>query len=318
MKKVIYNCSFIGTTRSTRFRKPRRRTLFHNAYIVFWLIINLLAIFAIKGAEAKTYHIGVGDVLHVSVWGQSDLNKHVTVFDDGTILFPLIGQVSTKGLTVIELTNKITRLLEKDYLVDPQVNINIAEYNSRHVYILGSVFKPGLYPLKGETTILEAVTMAGGITPEAGKKLLLIKLSVNDIRQGKRVENLLEKRKSHQVDLHALLNHGDLSQNSPVDADDVIFIPPAREVADSSVYITGEIRRPGSYTFKDGLTALKLCITAGGFTDISAPNRAEVIRTTEDSKQQIIKIDLEEVNEGKIEDIALLPGDRIVIPESYF
>jgi polysaccharide export outer membrane protein len=318
MNKVIYICSFIRAARSPRLRKPRRKKLFHNAHIAFWLIINLLTVFTVNGTEAKTYRIGVGDVLHISVWGQSDLDKHVTVFDDGTILFPLIGQVSTKGLTVIELTNNITRLLEKDYLVNPQVNINIAEYNSQHVYILGSVYKPGLYPLKGETTVLEAVTMAGGITSEAGKKLLLIKLSVKDIRQGKRVENLLEKRKSRHLDLHALLNHGDLSQNPPVEADDVIFIPPAQEAADSSVYITGEIQRPGSYTFKDGLTALKLCITAGGFTDISAPNRAEVIRTVKDGKQKIIRIDLEEVNEGKIEDFALLPGDRIVIPESYF
>lgn len=318
MRKVIHIRSFIGTTNSPWSRKPKRRTSPYDAHIVFWLFVNLFIVFTVNGVEANAYRIGVGDVLHISVWGQSDLDKHVTVFDDGKILFPLINRVPAKGLTIMELTQNITNLLEKDYLVNPQVNINITEYNSQHVYILGSVFKPGLYPLKGETTVLEAITMAGGTTPEAGKKLLLIKLSLNDIRQGKKVENLLAVRKSRQIDLNALLNHGDLSQNSHVETDDVIFISPAQEVADSSVFITGEIRRPGSYTFKEGLTALKLCITAGGFTDISAPNRAEVIRTVDDGKQQIIKIDLEEVNEGKIRDIALLPGDRIVIPESYF
>lgn len=285
---------------------------------VWGILLCAFIFFSGECAEAKAYLIGAGDVLNISVWGQSDLDKKVTVFDDGTILFPLINRVPAKGLSVMELTKNITALLEKDFLVDPQVSIDIIEYNSQKIYILGSVFKPGLYPLKKETTLLEALTMAGGINPHAGKKLILLKLSVSDIRQGKKVEHLLEKRKSKDVDIHALLNEGDLSQNVPVHADDVIFIPPAKEEADSSVYVIGEIRRPGSYTFKDGLTALKLCITAGGFTDISAPNRAEIIRTGKDSKQRVIKINLEEVNEGKIEDVVLLPGDRVVIPESYF
>jgi polysaccharide export outer membrane protein len=308
----------ISMQKSTLIFNTISRFLSRYKSTVWGILLCTFIVLPGKGAEAKAYRIGAGDVLHISVWGQSDLNKKVTVFDDGTILFPLIKRVPAKGLTVMELTNNITTLLERDFLVAPQVSINIIEYNSQKIYILGSVFKPGLYPLKKETTLLEAITMAGGINPQAGKKLLLLKLSLNDIRQGKKVEHLLGKRKTKDVDLHALLNKGDISQNLPVHADDVIFIPHAKEVADSSVYVIGEIRRPGSYTFKDGLTALKLCITAGGFTDISAPNRAEIIRTTKDGKQKIIKINLEEVNEGEIQDITLSPGDRVVIPESYF
>ena len=286
--------------------------------ISFLSLIVFVIILPGKETEAKTYKIGIDDVLHISVWGQPDLDKDVSVFDDGMILFPLIDQVPAKGLTVMDLTGNITTLLEKDYLVDPQVTINIVEYNSQKIYVIGSVFKPGLYPLKGDTTVLDAITRAGGISPRAGKKLLILKLSINDIRRGENVEKLLDKRKTIEVDIYSLLNKGDLSQNLPVEADDVIFIPQEKEVADSLVYVIGEIRRPGSYSFKNGLTALKLCITAGGFTDISAPNRAEIIRTGKDGDQQIINLDLEEVNKGEKRDIALLPGDRIVIPESYF
>lgn len=285
---------------------------------LFLFITFFAVILSSRGVDGKTYRIGVDDVLHISVWGQEDLDQKVTVFDDGTIIFPLINRIPAKGLTVIELTERVTTLLEKDFLVDPQVTVNITEYNSQKVYILGSVFKPGLYSLKGETTVLESITRAGGISPRSGKILLLLKLSGKEIRNGEKVENLLAKQKFLEVDLHALLNQGDLAQNLPIEADDVIFIPAAKEKADSSVYVIGEVRRPGSYTFKDGLTALKLCITAGGFTDISAPNRAEIIRTAKDGTQKVIEIDLEEVNEGKMQDTVLLPGDRILIPESYF
>ena len=308
---TIKSADSIAASRSTG------RFFFWQLHLVFWLFVGLMLIMTSKYAEGKAYRIGVNDELHISVWDEPDLDKQVTVLNDGTILFPLIGRIQVKGLTVLKLTMNITGLLDKDYVVDPQVTVKITEYNSQNIYILGHVSKPGLYSLKGETNVLKAIAMAGGVAPQAGEKLQLLKLSGKDIHQGKKVENLLKKNKFKEVSLNALLKLGDLSQNLPVEADDVIFIPAADEVADLSVYVTGEIRKPGSYAFKEGITALMLCITAGGFTAVSAPNRAEIIRTTKEGNQQVINIDLEDISDGKIKDIVLFPGDRIIIPERY-
>lgn len=82
------------------------------------------------------------------------------------------------------------------------------------------------------------------------------------------------------------------------------------------IYVGGEIKTPNAYDFEAGITALKACIMAGGFTAFAAPNRTKVIRNTND-KIEVIKINLEKVKKGKIPDIELKPGDRIHVPESW-
>jgi polysaccharide export outer membrane protein len=94
--------------------------MFRHVLVSLGVLLCLSVILAGNEAAAKAYRIGVADVLHISVCGQPDLDKHVTVFDDGTISFPLINRVPAKGLTVMELTKNITDLLEKDYLVSPR------------------------------------------------------------------------------------------------------------------------------------------------------------------------------------------------------
>jgi len=82
------------------------------------------------------------------------------------------------------------------------------------------------------------------------------------------------------------------------------------------IYVEGEIKAPNAYDFQPGITALKVCITAGGFTTFAAPNRTKIIRKNKD-KIEVIKINLEKVQNGKIPDIELKPGDRVYVPESW-
>ena len=96
-------------------------------------------------SQTDAYRVGPSDVLEISVWGEPDLNKTIPVSSDGIINFPLLGNVNVAGMTVKEIEQKITGLLGKDYLVDPQVYVSIKEYNSQKVIVLGEVKKPGPY-----------------------------------------------------------------------------------------------------------------------------------------------------------------------------
>lgn len=289
------------------------------------VLISLLLslIFAGKSyvfaGQVDDYLIGINDVLQISVWQEKDMEREVLVLPDGTIKYPLIGQVEAQGSTVSKLTEKITYLLDKDYIINPQVTVKVKEYRSQKIYALGQVKHPGLYYLKGKTTLLEMISTVGGLTEGADNKLLIIRAGATDIKDGKKVDELLDKKETKSVDLNALLVEGDLANNQILQPEDVIFISKREAGVENKIYVMGAVKKPGVYEFKEGITALNACIVAGGFTIVAAPNRTDISRLQQEGKgRKIIRVDLEKVKKGQIDDLNLKQGDRIFVPESYF
>ncbi len=151
------------------------------------------------------YIIGPEDVLEITVWKNAELSKVVPVRPDGRISMPLIGDVTAVGRTAGQLTQEITARL-KAYMENPTVSILIREVNSYAIFVLGEVNKPGKYPLKSKTTLLQALTLAGGLKPEAarnkigvfrfgrnGEKDIKLKLSYDDI--------VLREGSEHNIEL---------------------------------------------------------------------------------------------------------------------
>lgn len=131
------------------------------------------------------YIIGPEDVLEISVWRNADLSKTVAVRPDGKISLPLIGDVAAVGKTTVQLADSISAKL-KEYKENPQVSIIISQVNSYVIYVLGEVAHPGKFPLKSKTTILQAITIAGGLTPTAARnKLVVFRFSENGERDVK-------------------------------------------------------------------------------------------------------------------------------------
>lgn len=157
------------------------------------LILGLSDSFAAEKAKvtrekvSPEYIIGPQNVLQIDVYYGRDKNleRKVRVSSKGYINFPLLGEVEISGLTVNEAVEKLTALLEKDYLVNPQVSIFIEEYST--VSVIGQVNKPGTYPIKGRLTVVEAISLAEGFTKIAapnGVKVLRtdtdgVKTSIN-------------------------------------------------------------------------------------------------------------------------------------------
>lgn len=121
----------------------------------------------------KEYIIGPEDVLEVTVWRNQDLSKVVAVRPDGRISMPLIGDVTAVGRTPSQLTEEITSRL-KEFKENPSIAIVVKEVNSYTVFILGEVQKPGKYPLKSKTTLLQGITIAGGFTPTAARNKMVL------------------------------------------------------------------------------------------------------------------------------------------------
>ncbi|WP_447977187.1 polysaccharide biosynthesis/export family protein [Candidatus Nitrospira bockiana] len=119
------------------------------------------------------YKIGPEDVLEIIVWRNQDLSKTVTVRPDGKISLPLIGDVYAVGLTPDQLTKEIVNRL-KEYKENPNVSVVVQQVNSYGIYVLGEVAHPGKYQLKSYTTVLQAVSMAGGFTPYASKSKMFM------------------------------------------------------------------------------------------------------------------------------------------------
>ena len=270
--------------------------------------------------KGKAYRIGPRDVMTISIYagGEKQQESSLTVSAQGTINAPFIGSIMAGGLTPTQLEKRIAAPLARDYFVDPKVNVQIAQYHSLQYYITGAVKLPGLYNMTSETTLLVLIAKAGGLSPERGNRAYILRSSADAVMSGAKVEHLVSRSEPVKVDLRQLIEKGDMRVNLILQPGDVVYIPlkESLDLAESKIYLEGEVKKPGAYDFLPGITALNACIIAGGFNTFAAPNRTKIIRNTTDQRK-IIKINLNHVKTGKISDIELKHGDRIHVPETW-
>ena len=133
------------------------------------IILSFIIIFMFVASFARSqdYIVGPGDVLDISVYDNPDMTTTVRVSGDGVIILPLLNQIDVAGLTISQVSDKVVTLLADGYIVNPQVNVFVTEYRSKKAVILGQVVSPGLYELRGHTTLLELVSEAGQLIGRA-------------------------------------------------------------------------------------------------------------------------------------------------------
>jgi len=279
------------------------------AFSLTLLVLSLLSP-SLAFSAPPPYKLGARDIISVSVFagGEAQATVDLTISDQGTVNFPFIGTTQAKGLTTTELERAVTAPLSAQYFVDPQVHIQVKDYQSLQFSISGAVKNPGNYSMTSSTTIMDLIAKAGGVTPERGTVAYLMR---KDDKRGSNAE-------PEKINLQKLLDEGDMTLNAHLESGDSVYIPLAKglNTSESKVYVSGEVKKPAPVEYQPGLTALAACIEAGGFTQYAAPNRATIVRT-ENGEQQIIKINLEKVTKGQAQDVPLKPGDRLDIPESW-
>jgi polysaccharide export outer membrane protein len=149
----------------------------------------------VSDPSSAAYKIGPLDVLEITVFRVPELSKTVQVAATGTINLPLIGEVPAAGQTAQAVEHDLTKRLGAKFLQSPQVNVNIREYNSQRVTIDGAVKKPGVYPIRGGTTLLQLIATAEGLTDTAQEEIavfrktddkrLAAKFDIEEIRSGR-------------------------------------------------------------------------------------------------------------------------------------
>ncbi len=260
----------------------------------------------------KDYTIGTGDVLSIIVSYTPDIGGKVRVSEDGLILAPgLPTPVKAAGLTPNALAAHIADVLKTGQIVrDPIVSVFVEEYHSRMVSVLGAVTKPSVYPLDHPVTILEAISLAGGLTATAGGSLTLIRkghdLPIGHIKGDSTVA---------QIDLGKLMAGKDPALNLKVEAGDILTVAQA-----PVVYVVGAVNMPGGYVVEDpssDLTVLQAVAKAQGFKPAAATNRALIIRRSDDGQaRKEIPVDISAMMKGRGSDLDLQRNDILFVPES--
>jgi polysaccharide biosynthesis/export protein len=254
---------------------------------------------------APEYRLGAGDVLEVIVFGNDELTRTTTVQTTGSISLELLGEVPVAGLTVSEAKQKLTSLLARDFLVNPQVDVKIKEYQSQFVTVLGEVNSPGRKGLRGRTKLVDVLVDAGGFTPRASGEVSITRAegtfdggaSLLRLRFGSASPSAID-----QINMELTLRSGDVITALP------------------KFYVTveGEVTRPGRYVLDGDLTVTGAISTAGGLTRYGK-NDVQVRRVdAETGKTTIIQVDLKDVRKGKKPDLPLLPNDVVTVPRRIF
>jgi polysaccharide export outer membrane protein len=267
-------------------------------------LVVLTVLVAGVTSTAQEYIIGPGDILKINVWGHDDLSKDYPVTLDGRVPFPLIGGVQAAGLSTSELARRLRDLLEKDYLVNPQVIVSVKDYLSSKVHVLGEAEKPGLFYLTGPTTLLEMLSKAGGLARSAGKDLVLVRTEGGKPGDASAARSTVLLR----FDLRKI-QAGDVKENVLLQNGDMMFVPKA-----SAFFVLGEVNKPGTFPLDKEIAALEAVTLAGGFSNTAAPSGAKVLRRTAEGKQETISIDLS----GAVprdKNFRLEDGDTVMVPK---
>lgn len=229
-----------------------------------------------KPPPTQDYVIGPEDILRISVWDHPDLSRErdeVVVSLEGYISFPLVGQVLARDLTTSQLEQKLCQLLADGYIVDPQVRVTVVEYKSKLIYVLGEVQKPGAYPLtRKEITLVEAISMAKGVTQDAGPEAIIVRPQKPKHGNPHPIE-MATKEELITANLGALLE-GNLQENLAIRSGDTIYVPRTKYF-----FIIGEVTKPGRYILESGTTVLKAIGVAGGLTVNGAKNKIKILVT---------------------------------------
>jgi len=255
--------------------------------------------------QGREYYIGAKDLLEISVFGLDEMNRTVRVSEKGKITLPLLGEIEVEGLTKTELEKKLSQLLEEKYLQNPQVTIFIKEYQSKRVFMLGAVGKPGPYELLGSQTLLQFISQAGGLTRDAGNEIIIIR----KLQDG--------TNKSLRIPIDDLILEGDTSLNVALEPNDIVSIPADKVVF---IYVFGQVKKPGALEVKKSNTPtlLRAIAQAGGFSDRASKSGVIIKRVDQNGREIQIKVNVKEIIKGKRKDIQLKENDIVYIPETIF
>jgi polysaccharide export outer membrane protein len=267
--------------------------------LLTWMLVG-----AVAQAAQAVYRLAAEDFLSIRIYGEQEMSVDAPVALDGTIGYPFLGFIKVAGMTAAELEQKIRRdLIEGQIFVDPKVSVNIVRFRPMRASVVGIVQKPGQYEFKPGDRVLSLIAQAGGQIPDR-----------SDLKR----TTIVRKGSVEQIplDLEAMLERGDLSQNYELQDGDIVNIP---EEMLKRVNIIGNVVQPRQVIWEEGMTVADAIAIAGG----EIPNRSRMSQVTVQRpipgrpfEYRRIQVDFVRfvTKNDYSQNIELEPGDIVYVP----
>jgi polysaccharide biosynthesis/export protein len=264
------------------------------------------------------YVIGSGDLLGIEVFDVPELSRDVRVNETGYISLPLMpSKVRATGLSPFQLQDKLAELLQTNGLVStPQVTVSVKEQHSQPITVIGAVKTPMVLQAVRKTTLLEALSQAGGIADDAGSTVIVTR-PVADVTDSadKGDASVPSAPQTFTINLADVLESGDSRFNVPLIGGDVVSVPRA-----GIIYVVGAVQKPGGFLLQndlDHMTMLKMLSLAGGTTNTAKMKNAVILRKNPDTgKRDQVPVDLNKVMHLKTQDVQMQSNDILFVPDS--
>lgn len=249
--------------------------------------------------KQREYHIGPLDLLDIKVLYSDEVSRQVRVDSRGHISLPLLGVVKAAGLTPFELEQSITNKLSVDLIQNPQVTVFIKEFTSQRMTVQGVVTRAGVYDFQGQATLLQAISMAGGLSDKGDET------SVKVIRKlpGKNEETLT-------YDINVIREN---KMDDPVlENGDVVMVEEKKPIS-----VQGSVRLSGIYYLRGSASLMQVLAQAGGTSDAADTSDVSIASKLPDGKTVTVMYDIDDIKKNKIKDPAVVPGDLVIVGASF-
>ncbi|HEX8407619.1 MAG TPA: SLBB domain-containing protein [Thermoanaerobaculia bacterium] len=275
----------------------------------FTTILILFALATVASAQdlpilSADAPVGPRDVLDVRVIEDATMNEpRATVNESGEIALKVMGKVAVAGLTSTQIEAKLKALLEANILNRATVSVQVVEFASKPISVVGAVVRPGRIGATGNTTLIQAITQAGGLASGHGKDLYVLRTGSNGL--------------SEQVSINVdeLLVQGKPELNIPLAPNDLVNVPMDTPIA---IYVMGEVMKPGKIDFRSSQTPtlLQAIAAAGGPTDRAS--KKVIIKRITNGRQESIRLNYQNILRGSVPDMILRDNDTVFLDEAIF
>lgn len=265
--------------------------------------------------SAENYTLGPDDQVKIWALGVDEASeKPVRIDPSGNIDVPVAGQIHAAGMTVEQLRTELANRFAKEVL-HPQVTVEITDYGSQPVSVVGAVNAAGVKQVQGRKTLMEVLSLAGGLRQDAGSTIAISRqVQYGPIPLLNAKPDPTGQYSVAQVGVKDLMNGSRPAENILILPHDTITVPNAEVV-----YVMGEVKKAGEVVLKDRptISVLQALASAEGYGPTPAPQSAKIVRLSPNSPERTeIPVDLRKVIAGKEEDIAMRPNDILIVPPS--
>ena len=242
------------------------------------------------------------------------VNRPMRIDPSGEIGLPMVGRLRAAGLTIQQFEQELNQRLSI-YIREPRISVSVTEYRSQPVSVLGAVNSPGVLQVQGRKTLMELLSLAGGLRPDAGYRVKITRgVEWGPIPLPNAAPDSTGKFNVAEVTIKGLMEAKNPEANILIMPHDVISVPVAE-----LVYVIGDVKKAGGFTLheRETMSVLQALSLAEGLQSTADAKRAKILRLPPDGEdRQEIPVNVKEILAGKSQDVTLQGGDILFVPDS--